>query len=370
MTVAPQGQTTTLVAEFFEYGGGPAIDITGLTITITRLSDGVVVVGPTGVGIQHVATGNYAYPWAVGATFPVGDYLVTWNGTYLGLPTQASEVVTVETSQTDGVDAGPCGVWPVQWGNCNLTGVSPEVTGLALRAASEVLWSLSGRRFGVCQLTVRPCRRECFGDVWGFPWGNWYEWGVWPRPFFYSGVWYNLTCGNGCGGSCSCTPISETYLPDPVSSVVQVKVDGQILPTDAYRVDDYRKLVRTDGGIWPWCNDLNLEDTQPNTWSVTVRFGEEVPTLGQLAVGELACQFAKLIAGDDDCALPKPVQQLVRQGVSMTFLDPNELFANGRLGLYLSDLFITTYNPHGLGSRSEVYDIDAGGQDYRITGTS
>jgi len=267
----------------------------------------------------------------------------------------------------------PCQAWPVIWGNCDLTGISPAVTGVAVQAATEILWAFSGRRYGTCQLTVRPCRRECLGMPWGIfsdglVLGSWWQYGTYPRPLFFNGVWYNLMCGNGCAdGSCSCSFVSEAILPEPVVSVDSVKVDGVTLNPSAYRVDDFRKLVRLGSQEWPLCNDLTQDDTHVGTWSVTVTFGESVPVLGQLAMGELACQIARLIAGNEDCELPQPVQQLVRQGVTMNFLDPNKVFSDGKVGLYLSDLFISSVNPAGLTSRSEVYDID--GSSYRITNT-
>lgn len=364
MTTAPQGLVTTLTSQFFNFVGGNPVDVTGLQVQITRLSDNVIVVGPTGAGIVHVTTGTYTYPWAVPALEPTVDHLAIWTGTVDGVPVIASEVVTVTNAIGDGTGDGPCGVWPAEWSVCNLTGVNPAVTGVALQAASEVLYALSGRRFGVCQLSIRPCRRECSGDVWST--GDWWEWGNWPRPLFYRGTWYNVSCGQ-CSGSCSCRALSEIILPSPVVEVTQVKVDGVTLAPTAYRVDDWKRLVRVDGGDWPTCQDLSRADTEVDTWSVTVRFGEEVPTLGQIAVGELACEFSRLLSGDQDCALPKPVQSLVRQGVTMNFLDPSEIFANGRVGLYLCDLFISTMNPRGLMERSRAYDIDDPG--YRVTNT-
>lgn len=269
---------------------------------------------------------------------------------------------------------GPCSGWTPIWGSCVLTGISPTVTGAAVQAASEILWGLSGRQFGLCTLTIRPCRRECSGIMWGgyndgLVFGSYWQYGTYPRPLYFNGVWHNLVCGNGCAdGTCSCSYISETILPEPVTAITQVKVDGAVLPSTSYRVDDYRKLVRIDGGEWPLCNDLTKDDTHVGTWSVTVQFGQTVPVIGQLALGELACQFAHIINGNEDCELPSPVQSLVRQGVTMNFLDPNKVFPDGKVGLYLSDLFLGTYNPAGLVARSEVYDID--GTNYRITGTA
>lgn len=265
------------------------------------------------------------------------------------------------------VDDAPCAGWDQPTWTCTLTPAAQAVTGAAVAAAADVLYALTGRHLGTCALTIRPCRRDCLGSgAWPFSGFYWWEMGMYPRPVFYNGVWLNLTCGS-CVGGCSCSIVSEALLPAPVASVTQVKVDGAILAPTAYRVDDWRLLVRTDGGQWPICNDLSKADTEVGTWSVSLTVGETVSPLGQLALGELATQFAKLIACEDDCVIPRPVQQLVRQGVTMNFLDPNQVFTEGRLGLYLCDLFISAENPHGLVQRSQWYDVDSPG--YRITNT-
>jgi hypothetical protein len=195
-----------------------------------------------------------------------------------------------------------------------------------------------------------------------YPSPDWWHPGdgfTYPQPIMIRGQWYNLTCGN-CSGDCSCAEISEAKLPGPVYDVTEVKVDGVTLTPDVdYRVDDWRILVRLGGERWPLCNDISLDDDQEGTWSVTYRQGTPVPPLGQLAVAELATEIAKYLACDDTCALPKPIQSITRQGISMTFLDPNEVFADGRLGLYWCDMFIQTYNPNKLRRRSRVYNLDA-----------
>lgn len=259
---------------------------------------------------------------------------------------------------------GPCSPWDPIW-CCTLTAASASITGDALMAATEVLYQLSGQRFDICQFTVRPCRRECtetqgWGGAWG-AWGGgagWWEWGgYWPRPALIGGAWFNLTCG-GCSGSCSCTEISEALLPSPVASIVSVKLDGQTLPASGYRVDDYRKLVRLGGQHWPICQDLNLADTEPNTWSVTLTVGESVPTIGRRAVGELACEIIKQCTGQA-CALPRNATQISRQGITIDFDTLTDLLKNGLIGLTWSDLFISTYNPRRLPSAPKVYDVDA-----------
>lgn len=249
---------------------------------------------------------------------------------------------------------GPCADWPTYW-ICDPSTYSPELTGYAASMATRVLWSLSGRRFGTCEVTLRPCRRSCY-DSW--PWG-WSQWdlsvlgtSVW-SDFRY---WFPLSCGS-CLSGCSCSQVSEVQLPAPVNRIVQVKVDGAPLVTGAYRVDDNRLLVRTDGGDWPLCNDLNKADTEPGTWAVTALYGEDVPEGAALAMGELTCEILKAGSGQD-CRLPPGVTSLVRQGVTIQYPDVGQLLKDGRTGLYLVDMFIAAENPHGLTQRGRVYSVD------------
>lgn len=263
------------------------------------------------------------------------------------------------------LNTGPCLGWDQPIWTCVLDPSTAAVTGTAVAAASDILYALTGRRLGTCQVTIRPCRRSCFDN--GYPFFyQWWQLGTYPRPLFFDGVWYNITCGQ-CTSGCSCSVVSEALMPAPVASITQVKIDGAILDPSAYRVDNWRLLVRTDGGQWPICNDLSKNDTEVGTWSVTLTYGEAVSPLGQMALGELATQFVHLLQCNADCLFPKPIQQLVRQGVTMNFLDPNTLFTEGRIGLYLSDLFISIENPSGLTQAPVVYDIDSPG--YRIANT-
>ncbi|MBP5870839.1 hypothetical protein F3K24_27700 [Streptomyces sp. LBUM 1485] len=215
---------------------------------------------------------------------------------------------------------------------------------------------MTGQRFGLCEVTLRPCRRDCgdgsFFDDFGPPWTG----GSYPQPALIGGQWFNLTCGS-CHGGCSCSSVSEVLLPAPVLRIVEVKIDGTPLVTGAYRVDNNRLLVRTDGGDWPRCNDLSLADTEVDTWSVTAVYGEELPDGAALAMGQLACEIAKAADGGD-CKLPAGLQQLVRQGVTISYPDVGELFRQGRTGLYLVDMFVTTWNPNRLRTRSRVYSVD------------
>jgi len=274
-------------------------------------------------------------------------------------------VINPIVSQPSGTGSmsGPCADWPVQW-VCDLSTLNPAVTGVAVSMATETLWALTGMRFGLCSVTLRPCASGCddgrFYDDFGPPWTGARSY---PQPALIGGLWFNLTCGS-CA-DCSCTSVSEVRLPAPVYEVTEVVIDGAVLSSSAYRLDNNRLLVRTDGASWPRCNDLSV-DSGEGAWSVTALFGEPVPDGAALAMGELACEIARAADGQD-CRLPAGVQQLVRQGVTISYPDVGELFAKGRTGLYLVDMFVATWNPAGLRQRSRVYRVDR--PTVRRTGT-
>lgn len=249
---------------------------------------------------------------------------------------------------------GPCSDWPVHW-TCDISAYSPVLTGYAVSMATRVLWALSGRRFGTCTTTLRPCRRDCY-DAW--PWG-WTQWGgdtgFASTPFGDWRFWFPLSCGQ-CLGPCGCTSVSEVVLPTPVSEIVTVRLDG-VAVTGIYRVDNNRLLVRTDGLPWPTCNDLSKNDTEAGTWSVTASYGEDIPDAARLAMGELACEILKASSGQE-CKLPAGIRSVVRQGVEIEYFNVNDLLDRGRTGLLLVDLFLSAENPNNLQQRARVYNVD------------
>lgn len=256
----------------------------------------------------------------------------------------------------------PCaGSWTPLW--CPDPAVPPdapaEVVENMTAVAAELLYQLSGQRFGQCAVTLRPCRRDCAGDTAVAGWTG-------PSAELRDGAWYNLACGACPAGGCACSPLSEALLPGPVDVTV-VKVDGLVLTVGVdYRVDDHRILVRLGGEVWPSCQDLDLDDTEIGTWSVTGLFGEPLPVSGRWALGEFAGELINACVGRA-CALPRQVQSVARQGVNMTFVDLSDLLDAGRTGLTRVDQFIMAFNPHGLRSRPQVYDVD--GPAVRRVGT-
>lgn len=243
----------------------------------------------------------------------------------------------------------------------------------ALMAASELLWAYTGRQFGQCTVTIRPCAKSCDpcpdggGDFFS---DNGYGWGSYPwTPLFENGVWTNVRC-NSCTGSCGCESLCEIDLPYPVCCIDEVRVSGVILDPALYRVDNFRTLVRIPevaGDCWPKCQNLALEDTEEGTFSITLTYGRPVPALVKQAAATLACQFIKACMGQP-CQLPQRMTSLASQGVTVGFLDPQSFFAQGLTGIYLVDLAIKTFNPKGLQKQSSVYSPDMG-RKWRRTNT-
>jgi hypothetical protein len=248
-----------------------------------------------------------------------------------------------------------CEPWPITWCG-DISTVNPEVTGTAWQAASEILWEATGRRFGNCPVTVRPCRQEC-GQ---FPidtrtWsGSWVDSG-WPWPGLINGQWINLACGR-CLDNCSCTSTSEVILPDPFYDPV-VTVDGVTLTRGVdYQVRDGQRLVRLGSAEWPLCQDFTVV-TGSGVFTLTARFGEPVPELGKIAIGVLTLEIAKACCGQP-CGLPPSMTRVIRQGVTMEKPVSTELLKEGWTGLMIPDRFIATNNPSRISDRARAFSPD------------
>lgn len=235
---------------------------------------------------------------------------------------------------------GPCVSWPID-ATClpdtwDAEALSPEQVS-AVAIASDMLWRLTAGRYGLCEVTVRPCRKACAGATV-------------MAPVMSSGVWLNIGCVNGCRSSCGCGPVCELRLPGPVNSIVEVLVDGQVVPEADYRVDNATWLVRTDDDCWPVCQDMKLPPTQPNTWSVTYERGVPVPLAGQRAVATLAVEIWKACNGSSNCKLPSRAREVVREGITYE-INAEDLPTDVQT-------WVNVVNPYGARSQSRVYSPD------------
>lgn len=248
----------------------------------------------------------------------------------------------IESSQRSG---GACSPW-AELGDmpCQTYEADPDQMAMLLQFSTDVLYELTGRQWpGLCVTTVRPQSGEPVGsNVWP---GNGYR-----EPWLVErGVW-GCSCNRSVRTGCSGVP--EIKLADRVVSVQQVKIDGAVVPSSEYRLDDHRYLVglrRPDGSerTWPCCQVDNEPDTQPHTFSVAFTRGGYPPVGGTVAAASLGCEFAKGLGmlGDEavkKCRLPRRVTSIVRQNVSVAVLDPLTLFQDGRTGLPEVDLWLAS----------------------------
>ncbi|MCV7424341.1 hypothetical protein H7K45_27720 [Mycobacterium yunnanensis] len=202
--------------------------------------------------------------------------------------------------------------------------------------AVSVLWALSGRQFGVCDTTVRPCPAPPFAPSTAY---------VLTRT---DGHWFNWSCG--CVGSCTVGGPRVVHLPGPVATVTDVTVDGIILSASEYRLEG-DALYRL-GTSWPG-QDLGRPLGESRTWSVTYGRGTPVPSGVEELTGLLAKEF--IVACDDvkKCRLPRSVVSTTQRGVTHVF-DPSKILAAGYTGLAEVDMWLAAVNPHRLAAAPVV----------------
>lgn len=239
--------------------------------------------------------------------------------------------------------------WPLiscdPGGECSHLGaMNPILAETVKNAAIEYLWRWTGRRFGLCEIALRPCVEEC-GNTGSAMSSRRY---ANLQPFIRNGNWYNTVCGQ-CGPQrCGCDALSTIVLPGPVDSVTEVWLDGELLAPSAYRLDNLG-LSRIDGDSWPRCQNMANDpgDESPagdtsDTFLVKYMRGTPVPDGGKLAAGTFACELAKRMCKDGSCRLPKRATVVQREGVTITMPNDSQLFTNGAIGIDEIDWFLAS----------------------------
>lgn len=235
----------------------------------------------------------------------------------------------------------------------------------ALDVAEDYGWALlaalTAYRISTCPITVRPCAARCGAPegMLAFPVGGGHTGAVGRgsspfNPHITGGRWVN-SCG--CRTSdCSCTSLSEVFLPGPVGGIESVILNGETLPTTSYRVDNGNRLVRLDGGEWPACQDMSLPDNAVGAFAVRYYRGTAPNAMIRNAAGQLSAEFYAACAGGD-CKLPDNVVSVSMQGTDYE-LEPSD-FPEGVTGIKAVDALIRIYNPYKRKGPTRIASPDA-----------
>ena len=216
----------------------------------------------------------------------------------------------------------------------------------AVKVASQLLWSMSGRKFG--GITTVTEKYVCASRA--------YRLGASSRnytPELVGGDMYNIPFDEfddyaelTTDGMSPSTRLRLRGRPVIKIDAVRDRTGTIVDPSNYYLVD-HSTLQARAGTAWAPCN---IE--------VTYTYGSPPPATGKAAARVLATEFIKLWAGDDDCALPQRVTSISRQGVSYTVLDNQDFIDELRTGLYVVDLFLKSTNPDKARAKARVFSPD------------
>jgi hypothetical protein len=216
----------------------------------------------------------------------------------------------------------------------------------AAKAASYLMWSLSGRKYsGITTVTERyvcatlsyrygPSVRNnkaelVLGDIYNIPYSDMDS--------------YTAVTTDGL------SPQSRLRLRGrPITKIHTIRNrSGVVVDPSSYYLVDHSTIQAVAGARWTPC-DIEI----------TYSYGTEPPTLGKLAARTLAFEFCKLWNNDDDCQLPQRITSVSRQGVSYTILDSQEFIDDLRTGLYVVDMFLKSVNPDKARAKARVFTPD------------
>ncbi|NBR23207.1 MAG: hypothetical protein EBU08_05390, partial [Micrococcales bacterium] len=216
----------------------------------------------------------------------------------------------------------------------------------AVKVASQLLWSMSGRKFG--GITTVTEKYVCASRA--------YRLGASSRnytPELVGGDMYNIPFDEfddyaelTTDGMSPSTRLRLRGRPVIKIDAVRDRTGTIVDPSNYYLVD-HSTLQARSGTAWAPCN---IE--------VTYTYGSPPPATGKAAARTLATEFIKLWSGNDDCALPQRITAISRQGVSYTVLDNQDFIDELRTGLYVVDLFLKSSNPDKARAKARVFSPD------------
>lgn len=237
----------------------------------------------------------------------------------------------------------------------------------AAETATTILYQKSAKQFtGSCgPVTVRPVFRPVNADTRGW--------------VFAGGGGWGYGWGASAMGNLGMPPVLALYAEEqgavidltgayPVNEILQVKIDGVIIPDDEYELYDHRWLLRTRPTSdfvptqrwgWPTSQIPDLPDTQQGTFSITLMYGQDCGQGGRDAAVALGAYIVSPVLGNPD-TFPQRVTQVTRQGVSMQIASAVDVMKGGGTGIFMVDLWLNSVNPKQLQRKPRVWSPDIG----------
>ena len=254
---------------------------------------------------------------------------------------RSSSEGSVYVLPSSGESAGCTGLW-ADVSDMGQSASSPNALD-ALRAASYLLWVMSGRKYsGVCVAT------EAYSCEGGFPCCG----GAAAAPFEYAAAEAWMQQHTGSPGWGRSPGQRVLFLRNrPVRELLSLSVNGVEADLSLFSVYDRAFVAPASLS----CCDPMFD---PCCAVVSYSWGTKPPVVGRLAVLELADQFVKAVECPSECKLPERITSVSRQGVSFQVFDPQDFLNEGRTGLYSVDLFLKTVNPDGAKRRARVFSPD------------
>ena len=204
-----------------------------------------------------------------------------------------------------------------------------EVEALIDQASDAIAILTGGKVSGVCTDVVRPVRstpHPCFPDRYGY-----YNHLEMHDSFLRGGI----------------------TLMGPNPSIVQIKVDGNVVPATDYKIVDGIFLHRVQG-TWPVKQNVLLDDTQAGTFSISYEHGI-LPYIAKLAAEEIVCDMVRRdVRTNQSKSLPPSARSATIAGVSIQLEQQVEELR--RRAILLPNLIrlLTIYAPDA-GSPTTVY---------------
>jgi hypothetical protein len=206
----------------------------------------------------------------------------------------------------------------------------------AIAAASQILWSLSGRKFsGTRNVT------EFYDVRHGLGWVDRYHF-LQQQALFQVENRNVVICSN-CG-----YPHRMRLRHQPVQRILSVEINGQTVPAS-----DYALLNHATLGL-----PFNQIACIAMCARVTYIYGVNPPAGGRAAAVKLAEQLLFSWTASDECRLPQRITNVTRQGISWTILDPQDFLNDGRTGIFEIDLFLKSVNPDHARRPARVFSPD------------